>query len=185
MENRDCLYAAKELLDKGFNPTVLNMAGRHNPGSGVLSGFGAQEENLFRRINLFRSMFRFAFYAGRYGLKKSFRQYPLDRNYGGVYTPDTVVFKDSEQWEYALLENSFTASFMAVPGVNRSEPDEKGRLIPMFVELVKNKIHTIFRIGLIHGHDSLVLGALGCRAFKNPPAHIAELFHEVMNEKEF
>lgn len=185
VENRDCLYAAKELLDKGFNPAVLNMAGRHNPGGGVLSGSGAQEENLFRRTNLFRSMFRFASYAGQYGLKKSFHQYPLDRNYGGVYTPDAVVFKDSELREYALLENYFTVSFIAVPGVNRPDLDEKGRLIPMFVELVKNKIRTIFRIGLIHGHDSLVLGALGCGAFRNPPAHIAELFHEVMNEKEF
>lgn len=50
------------------------------------------------------------------------------------------------------------------------------------VEPIKNKIRTIFRIGLIHGHDSLVLGALGCGAFRNPPRHVARLFHEVMDE---
>mgnify|MGYP000199309063 CR=1 FL=1 len=38
---------------------------------------------------------------------------------------------------------------------------------------------------MAHGHDSLVLGALGCGAFCNPPRHIARLFHEVMEEPEF
>ena len=52
------------------------------------------------------------------------------------------------------------------------------------VEPVKNKIRSIFRIGLLHGHDSLVLRALGCGVFRNPPSHIARLFHEVM-VKEF
>ena len=37
----------------------------------------------------------------------------------------------------------------------------------------------------MHGHDSLVLGALGCGAFRNPPHHIAKLFHEVIQEVEF
>ena len=46
-------------------------------------------------------------------------------------------------------------------------------------------MRTIFRIGLLHHHDSLVLGALGCGAFRNPPAHIARLFHAVMEEEEF
>ena len=46
-------------------------------------------------------------------------------------------------------------------------------------------MRTIFRIGLLHYHDSLVLGAFGCGAFRNPPAHITRLFHEVMEEEEF
>lgn len=185
VENIDCLYAAKELLDKKYNPAVLNMASRQNPGGGVHTGSAAQEENLFRRSNLFKSMFRFASYADSYGLEKSLHQYPLDRNFGGIYIPDAIVFRDSEQKGYALLENYYSVSFITVPGVNRPELDAKGLIIPALIEPVKNKIRTIFRIGLAHGHDSLVLGALGCGAFKNPPAHIAKLFHEVMNEEEF
>jgi uncharacterized protein (TIGR02452 family) len=53
------------------------------------------------------------------------------------------------------------------------------------IEGIKNKIRTILRIGLENGHDSLVLGALGCGAFSNPPKHIAKLFHEVLDEVEF
>lgn len=35
------------------------------------------------------------------------------------------------------------------------------------------------QIAWIHGHDSIVLGALGCGAFKNPAEHVAVLFREV------
>ena len=49
----DCLEVAELLLKAGFESCVLNMASRRNPGGGVLNGSGAQEENLFRRSNLF------------------------------------------------------------------------------------------------------------------------------------
>ena len=39
--------------------------------------------------------------------------------------------------------------------------------------------------GLYRGHDSLVLSALGCGAFRNPPHHVAQLFKEVLSEEEF
>ena len=56
VKNIDCLYAGVELKEQGYNPAVLNMASRRNPGGGVVTGAGAQEETLFRRTNLFRSV---------------------------------------------------------------------------------------------------------------------------------
>ena len=185
VQNIDCLLAAKSLQEDGYNVAVLNMASRQNPGGGVYGGAGAQEENFFRRSNLFRSMFQFAPYASQYGLQKSEHQYPLDRNFGGVYTPNAIVFRDIEKEGYKLLDSPFHMSFIAVPGINRPELDANGMIVESLIEPVKNKIRTIFRIGLIHGHDALVLGALGCGAFRNPPAHIARLFHEVIDEPEF
>ena len=51
-------------------------------------------------------------------------------------------------------------------------------------DITLDKMRTIFRIGLLQGHDSLVLSAMGCGAFANPPTHIAKLFHQVIEEDE-
>ena len=185
VKNIDCLYAGVQLKEQGYNPAVLNMASRRNPGGGVTTGAGAQEETLFRRTNLFRSLYQFAPYAEQYGIKPSHHQYPLDRNFGGVYTPDAIYFRESEQKGYALLEKPVSLSFITVAGMNRPDLTTGGMIANHHVEPIKNKIRTIFRIGLVHGRDSLVLGALGCGAFRNPPRHVARLFHEVMDEPEF
>lgn len=185
VDNIDCLVAANNLQREGYNVAVLNMASRQNPGGGVYSGAGAQEENLFRRSNLFQSMFQFAPYASQYGIKKSVHQYPLDKNFGGIYTKNATVFRDTEANGYALLEEPVLMSFISVPGMNRPELNSEGMIVDSLVEPIKNKIRTIFRIGLENGHDALVLGALGCGAFRNPPKHIARLFHEVIEEPEF
>ena len=185
VQNIDCLYAGIRLKEQGYNPAILNMASRRNPGGGVTNGAGAQEETLFRRTNLFRSLYQFAPYAEQYGMKRSHHQYPLDRNFGGIYTPDAIYFRESEQQGYALLDNPVKLSFITVPGMNRPDLTANGMIADYHVEPIKNKIRTIFRIGLTHGHDSLVLGALGCGAFRNPPRHVAQLFHEVLREREF
>lgn len=119
VENLDCLLVAENLLKEGYHPAVLNMASRQNPGGGVQTGAGAQEENLFRRTNLFQSMFQFVPYAEKFDVRKSRFQYPLDRNNGGIYTPDATVFRGTEQAGYPLLENPFQMSFIAVAGINR------------------------------------------------------------------
>lgn len=181
----DCLYAGVELKEQEYNPAVLNMASRRNPGGGVVTGAGAQEETLFRRTNLFRSLYQFAPYAEQYGVRHSHHQYPLDRDFGGIYTPDAIYFRESEQKGYALLERPICLSFITVAGMNRPDLTADGMIADHHVGPIKNKIRTIFRIGLVHGHDSLVLGALGCGAFRNPPRRVARLFHEVMDEPEF
>lgn len=185
VENKDCILAAKELQEKGYKTAVLNMANRQNPGGGVVNGAGAQEENIFRRSNLFLSLFQFAEYAQSYGLPKSKYQYPMDRNYGGIFTPDATVFRDTEDNGYAFLDEPFRTSFITVAGMNNPKLTKEGLIAPELVEPVKNKIRTIFRLGLDNGIEAIVLGALGCGAFCNPPAHVARLFHEVMEEDEF
>lgn len=92
--NEDCLLTATRLARQGHRAAVLNMANRWNPGGGVLRGASAQEETLFRRTNLFRSLYQFASYASFYGLPMSACQYPLDSNFGGIYTPDAVLFRE-------------------------------------------------------------------------------------------
>ncbi len=183
--NADCLAIAIDLKKQGYDVAVLNMASRSNPGGGVLKGAGAQEETLFRRTNLFQSLYQFAPFAGRYEVPLSDKQYPMDRNYGGIYTPDATVFRKDEKSGYELMTQPVNLSFISVAGINRPELTSDGMIAEHLIEPTRRKMRTIFRIGLRHGHDTLVLGALGCGAFANPPRHIARLFHEVMNEEEF
>jgi uncharacterized protein (TIGR02452 family) len=119
--NADCLETAELLLKAGFRPCVLNLANRQNPGGGVLSGSGAQEENLFRRTNLFLSLYQFADYAHEYGIKKHERSYPLGRNTGGIYSADITVFRGSEKNGYCLLKKPYTISVVTVPAINNPE----------------------------------------------------------------
>lgn len=183
--NDDCLSEGIRLKNKGHNPAILNMASRRNPGGGVTTGAGAQEETLFRRTDIFQSLYQYAPYAGQYGISLSCHQYPLDRNFGGIYTPNATVFRESEMQGYKLMDKPIQMSFITVAGMNRPDIDCNGMIAQHHVGPIKNKMRTILRIGLRHGHDSLVLGALGCGAFCNPPVHIAKLFHEVFEEPEF
>ena len=183
--NSDCLEEGIKLLDAGYTPAILNMASRQNPGGGVTKCAGTQEETIFRRTNIFRSLYQFTSYAGQYGVHKSAYQYPMDRNYGGIYTPCVTIFREGEKTGYKLMKRPREIAFISVAGMNRPKLRFDGIIEDILVEPIKNKIRTILRLGLVHGHDSLVLGALGCGAFCNPPRHIARLFHEVIMEMEF
>ena len=184
----DCLEVAELLLKAGFTPCVLNMASRRNPGGGVLNGSGAQEENLFRRSNLFASLYQFADYAAQYGIVKHEKQYPLDPNFGGIYSPDVTVFRSSESSGYALLDVPFQTSVVSVAALNNPEwkaINGRLRIVPNLIEPTKEKMRTILRIATKYNHTVLVLSAFGCGAFGNPPEHIALLFKEVFAETEF
>lgn len=192
VRNVDCLEESVRLSHEGYNPAVLNMASRRNPGGGVMLGAGAQEETLFRRTNLFRSLYQFSeqfidhdWFKKHITLAKTGKRYPMDRDFGGIYAPDAFLFREDEQHGYKLMNELERLSFISVAGINHPDLKDATHLADSMIEGTKNKMRTILRIGLRHGHDSLVLGALGCGAFCNPPSHIARLFHEVFEEPEF
>ena len=184
----DTLDAAHKWVQEGLDVSVLNFASRRNPGGGVHSGSGAQEEYLFRCSDYYRFMYCFTGYSEEYGLKRSHHQYPLDRNFGGVYSPNVTVFRENERKGYKLVSDTWKVNMIAVAAMNSPRiviVDGEERIVPEHVIGVKNKMRTIFRIACAHQQRNLVLGAWGCGAFHNPPKHIAELFREVMDEQEF
>lgn len=185
----DCIETARLLSNAGFNVCMLNMANRRNPGGGVMNGAGAQEENIFRRSNLLTSLYCYAPYAKDYGLlKDSLFSYPLDKNYGAIYSPNVTIFRSSENTGYQFLENPFDLAIVSVAAMNNPELvsiDNQLFIAPHLEDGVLNKIRTILRVGAKYNHDCLVLSAFGCGAFQNPPHHIAQLFKSVLNEFEF
>jgi len=46
-------------------------------------------------------------------------------------------------------------------------------------------VRVLFRVAHLMGNTHLVLSALGCGAFHNPPAEVAQIFREVLQEPEF
>lgn len=187
VENEDCLAAAERYVRSGSgNVAVLNMASRQTPGGGVYTGAGAQEESCFRRSNYYLSLYQFADFAHQYHVKRSPVGYPLDRNFGGCFSPGVTVFRDVEERGYAFIDDPWEVSFIAVPALNRPKTvrNQSGeiRITDSLIPAAKNKIRTIFNIAIDNQIDILVLGAHGCGAFKNPPGHIAELFREILSE---
>lgn len=187
VENEDCLAVAERYVRSGSgNVAVLNMASRQTPGGGVYTGAGAQEESCFRRSNYYLSLYQFADFADQYHIKRSPVGYPLDRNFGGCFSPGVTVFRDVEARGYAFIDDPWEVSFIAVPALNRPKTvrNQSGeiRIADSLIPAAKNKIRTIFNIAVDNQIDILVLGAHGCGAFKNPPGHIAELFREILSE---
>ena len=196
--NQDCILATRDLVEQGYNPALLNMASLYHPGGGVLQGSSAQEEDLCRRSTLAISLYQFSLPGGRYGdladmvgVKRRAERYPMDNTYGGIYSPGITFFRGTRDEGYALLDNPFRAAVISVASLNynpkhgHNSLDENGNIPEADKPVLKEKIRTILRIGILKGHDSLVLGALGCGAFCTPPAQMARLFHQVLDEEEF
>lgn len=188
--NADCIETAQVIALAGYNPVVLNMANGENPGGGVMRGAGAQEENIFRRSNLFRSLYQFVDYGSKeYDTPRHpDYSYPLKEGTGGIYSPNITIFRGSEHNGYCLLQKPNKLAFVTVPAIYSPKLSYNNgvyRITETFAALTKIKIRTILRITILNGHDSAILSAFGCGAFRNPPNHMAELFHEVFEEVEF
>lgn len=174
---------------------VLNMASHRNPGGGWLRGAMAQEEALCYRSSLSLSLPR--------------HYYPW-RHLTGVYTPDVVVIRGDHANGHVLLLDDPTVqpadlpvfSVLSVAAINR--PATKMGVPPaagaggqtnrrrqlLFAdtetrELTKSKMRMSLRMAGARGHSLLVLGALGCGAFHNPPEEVATCWLEVLQETEF
>lgn len=186
----DCLEIARDLGTAEAPAAVLNMASRRNPGGGVATGAGAQEENLFRRSTLYQSLYPFAPYADQYDVPTdpAGHAYPIPRESGGIYSSPICVFRSSEATGYAFLREPYAVAIVSVPAISRPELVESDGQLWLSEEMAdatRIKIRAILRIAAHHGHADLVLSAFGCGAFRNPPQHVADLFRETLVEEEF
>ena len=120
----------------------------------------------------------------------------MDINFGGIYSPKVCFFRENEKKFFALRTEPFKCDVITVASLSNKEPkdytnDEQkyfkndGYMTDEGKEIEKNKIRTIYRIGLENGNDSLVLGAFGCGDFHLMKDEVANLFKEVLEEDEF
>ena len=199
--NADCIDVAEQLIAQGYNPAILNLASAKRPCGGWDAGMGAQEESLCFASNLSQSLYQYGdpkyknVRDSRVPLKEI--GYPHDMNFGGIYSPGVTFFRNNISKFYTLRDKTFKCDVITVAalcfngkshyaGVNElSYRADDGGFTPEGREIMLNKIRTIFRIGVEHGNDVLILGGLGCGAYKLPPEAVAPLFRVVMEEPEF
>ncbi|OAQ64122.1 mitochondrial chaperone BCS1 [Pochonia chlamydosporia 170] len=192
--NDDSFNAAIDLAASKYPASpgrvaVLNMASHANPGGGWLKGAKAQEEALCYRSSLSLSLDR--------------RHYPF-KQLMGLYSPDVVVIRSDMASGHKLLMPGFLVEDLPVvsvlsiaalrcPKTNRvrfNTPDGQvhEKLVyanPSDRGLTKAKMRLCLRMAAQRNHGLLVLGALGCGAFKNPKEEVAQCWLEVLREQEF
>jgi len=130
------------------------------------------------------------FYSSTLSFKLHRAYYPLS-DVAGIYTPAIVVFRTSHSDGHKLYPPSTkykTLSVISVaairdPPLRNSTPPDYRR--PTDRNLMLEKIRLILRIAATEGHRKIVLGALGCGAFHNPPEKVVECFLRVFREPEF
>lgn len=166
IKNEDTLVAARNLIQAGYNPLVLNFASDKCPGGGVGRGARAQEECLFR--------------ASSYNDCISRELYPLDMA-DIVVTVDVLVFRDEK---HGLLEEGVLVDFIAVAAIRHPKVKKGKFLDDNQRKITRDKVESIFAYASQseREYDCLVLGALGCGAFHNPPQDVADIFLEMQNK---
>ncbi len=166
VEPIDTIDCAHTLKTHGYNPAVLNLADNTFPGGCVGFGSGAQEESLFRRSNYFKTL--------------DIKLYPIEPSQA-IYSPGVTIFFQSENSNWKIISTPFKLDFIACPGI-KFPVLEADKFSQLDKSILFDKIDLIFQIAYTHGHDSLVLGALGCGAWKCPAEQVAQIFDQVIKK---
>jgi uncharacterized protein (TIGR02452 family) len=146
------------------------MASIFKPGGGVRTGKTAQEEVIFRRTNAFLTQYKKWYHPKGNGQFDGLNECDV------IYAPEVHIVRNPDD---TLLTGPGTKfATLVVPAVRK--PKLTNRRTDYRHErdydVMYAKIESIFQMALLHGHDTLVLGALGCGAYGNPLGIIIDIF---------
>lgn len=164
---------------------VLNFASATNPGGGVTKGSNAQEECLCRCSTLYNVLSNPKFDKIFYKPHKEHGN--ALHNNDAIYTPNIQIIKSDN---YNLLYRPFSVNVItcAAPNLRETpanaynhERGEKPNVTDeeLFNIHFRRAVH-IFTLAASHGDETIILGAFGCGAFKNPPEIVANAYKKAM-----
>ena len=165
--NETTLGAARRLVDGGMDPLALNFANGVQPGGGFLTGARAQEETLCRSSALCATLVGDPMYRAHRTRTHS------DSTDWVIYSPDVPVFRGDDGTE---LEEPWLLSFLS-----SAAPYAPALGQPLAGNLLQERIHRVLAVARACGHDTLVLGAWGCGAFKNDVTRTARDFRHALD----
>lgn len=169
---------------------VLNFASATNPGGGVTKGSNAQEECLCRCSTLYNVLSDSKFDEIFYKPHKEHGN--ALHNNDAIYTPNIQIIKSDN---YNLLYRPFSVNVITCAAPNLRETPanaynhERGEKPNVTDEELFN-IHFrrathILDLAAYHRDETIILGAFGCGAFKNPPEIVAKAYKKAMELGKF
>jgi uncharacterized protein (TIGR02452 family) len=145
------------------------MASAMQPGGGVLNGALAQEESLCVRSTLYPS------------LKDEYYRIPT---HAAIYTPNVLVFRSTSHADLPKSEWFYTdiisVAAIKFPETVMGKEGKRVYDVESDKEDMVKKVRLIFQVARQKGVSHLVLGALGCGAYRNPPEEVAKIFKKVI-----
>ena len=123
--NADCVDVAKSMLDEGLKVCILNLASRTSLGGGAHKGASAQEESICHQSTLTQSLYQFGSPKYKHireaGVPLVEGVYPMDINFGGVYSPCVTFFRHNADSYYALRNKTFDCPIITVASLSNRE----------------------------------------------------------------
>ncbi|KAJ9619912.1 hypothetical protein H2203_008186 [Taxawa tesnikishii (nom. ined.)] len=180
----DAFAAARALLEtdpaRSGRIAVLNLASDEEPGGGWRYTLSVtQEEALCYSSTLYAT------------LRPEFYPWP---NLGpgsaaGIFSPGVVVFRDTTDNGLAELpvQKRFLVSVITIAAPRLPELTEDGAEFARESDLrdLREKIRLVYRMAAHNGQTNLVLGAMGCGAYRCPPALMAKEMKGILGGEEF
>lgn len=168
---------------KGTKTVVLNFASASNPGGGVEHGANAQEECLCRCSTLIFNLKAGEMMEGFYKPHRRARN-PL-HNDDIIFTPGVTIFKtdtanpilmDESDW-YDVDVITCAAPNLRDQPSNLYNTGDGDKAIQISEEellvLHEKRLRRILDVAVMHGDETVILGAFGCGAFMNSPETVA------------
>ena len=101
-----------------------------------------------------------------------------------IYTKGVTVFKTDDEIPVLMPEQDWfrvDVITCAAPYIAKRKYTNRTALKCLF----KSRIKNIFEVAIENGITTLILGAFGCGAFKNPPELVAAAFYETIHENRY
>ncbi|THV08289.1 hypothetical protein K435DRAFT_847170 [Dendrothele bispora CBS 962.96] len=196
--NADTFVAARELMnsvgdDSKGSTAVLNMASDEYPGGGYMNLCIAQEEALCYTSTLYHALLPLS------------KHYPWPNkgpdSIKGIFSPSVVIFRNPLHSTTDNSDSNISSEICAelppserrvvsvisvaaprYPLLNPTRDDFKDQIDK---ENLREKVRFILRMAGLNGKRYLVLGALGCGAYRCPPLAVAREIKSVIQEPEF
>lgn len=182
----DMIVLARDIfLSSGKPACILNCANSYNVGGGFHRTTGSQEEYLFRNTTLVASLWpRRRLDDSRCPeleeiVPRDNVFYPLTI-YGGVYSPQVLVTCINDR--PLAKDEYFPCTVVSAAAMDlRIQSKFYGGTCVFDYDITLHKLRTILHMAALHGQTHLILTAIGCGAFQNPPVEVAKAFKQLLS----